>query len=255
MKKIYVPIAFLVATAVIFTTVGFMTKNKTAIKKTTNAPPSKGFAVVELFTSEGCSSCPSADETVARLLSKNIKNVYVLAYHVDYWNRLGWKDPFSKAEYSERQNQYASIFNLNSVYTPQVIVNGSSEFVGSDEDKLSNAIETNLNKQPDKNVSINTQRNNNNVTVNYVVNESDEVLLNFAIVQDEATTSVKRGENGGRTLHHVNIVRTLKTIDAKGKGYLVLNIPNEISNVPLQIIAFTQSKKSFQILGADKKPI
>src|SRR5258708_21433844 len=123
MKKIYTPIVFIVLVAVVFTTVGFMTKNKTSIKETTHAGPPKGFERVELFTSEGCSSCPSADETVARLLSKNIDNVYILAYHVDYWNRLGWKDPFSKSQYSERQNQYASRFNLNSVYTPQVIVN------------------------------------------------------------------------------------------------------------------------------------
>jgi len=255
MKKINTPIVFIVLVAVVFTTAGFTIKNKTSIKETTHAAPSKGFAVVELFTSEGCSSCPLADETVARLLSKNIENVYILAYHVDYWDRLGWKDPFSKSQYSERQNQYASRFNLNSVYTPQVIVNGSSEFVGSDEEKLTHTVENNLNKETDQNINITSKKNSNNVTVNYEINRSDEVFLNVALVQAEATTSVKRGENGGRTLHHVNIVRALKTIDAKGKGNVILEIPNEISNLPLQIIAFTQSKKSFQILGADKKPI
>ncbi len=255
MKKLYIPIALLVAIVIVFTTGAFMTKNKTSINKKMNASPAKGFAVVELFTSEGCSSCPSADETVARLLAKNIENVYILAYHVDYWNRLGWKDPFSSAAYSQRQSQYASKFNLSSVYTPQVIVNGSSEFIGSDEDKLNNTIKNNLNKQSGENISINTQRSNNNVTVNYEINGSDKVLLNFALVQAEATTSVKSGENSGRTLLHVNIVRALKTIDANGKGNIVVEVPDEINKMPLQIIAFTQSKKSFQILGADKKPI
>lgn len=255
MKKIYIPIALLIAIVIIFTTGAFMTKTKKATNKAMNVAPAKGFAVVELFTSEGCSSCPAADETVARLLNKNLENVYILAYHVDYWNRLGWKDPFSSAAYSQRQSQYASKLNLSSVYTPQVIVNGSSEFVGSDEDKLNQTIETDLNKQSGENINITAQKNDNKVTINYEINGSDEVLLNFALVQTEATISVKRGENGGRTLHHVNIVRALKTIDAKGKGNIVLDVPNEISGMPLQIIAFTQSKKSYQILGANKKSI
>ncbi len=178
MKKVYIPIALLVAIVIVFTTGAFMTRNKTTTNKTITASPAKGFAVVELFTSEGCSSCPSADETVARLLAKNIGNVYILAYHVDYWNRLGWKDPFSNAAYSQRQSEYASKFRLNGVYTPQVVVNGSSEFVGSDEDKLNNTIEIDLNKQSGENISINTQRSNNNVTVNYEINGSDKVLLN-----------------------------------------------------------------------------
>ncbi|MEO6329106.1 MAG: DUF1223 domain-containing protein [Ginsengibacter sp.] len=255
MKKIYLSIAFITLAAVIFITVGFMTENKTEVAKMENVPLGKGFAVVELFTSEGCSSCPSADETVARLLNKNLDNVYILAYHVDYWNRLGWKDPFSKAEYSQRQSQYASKFNLSSVYTPQVVVNGLSEFVGSDEAKLNEVIKTNLNKQSANSVTISTQRINNSVKVHYEVKGSEGTILNFALVQAEANISVKRGENGGRTLHQVNIVRALKTIDADGKGDIMMDVPNEINNVPLQIIAFTQSKKSFQILGADKKSI
>ena len=246
----YLSFALIGVVLITLTIVGFI-----PVKKTMHAASKKGFAVVELFTSEGCSSCPAADETVARLLSKNIGNVYILAYHVDYWNKLGWKDPFSKAEYSQRQNQYAAKFDLNSVYTPQVIVNGASEFVGSDEDKLTNSVENNLGKQPGQNINISTTKNNNNVTVNYDIDASETVLLNLALVQPEATISVKRGENGGRTLHHVNIVRTLKTIDATGKGSVTMQIPNELSGVILQLIAYTQSKKSFEILGADKKPL
>ena len=240
----------LIGIALIIITIAFI-----PVKKTMHSTVRKGFAVVELFTSEGCSSCPAADETVARLLSKKIENVYILAYHVDYWNRLGWKDPFSKAEYSQRQNQYAAKFELNSVYTPQVIVNGAAEFVGSDEDKLTNSVENNLGKQPAQNISISTTRNNNTVTINYDIDATESVLLNLALVQPEATTSVKRGENGGRTLHHVNVVRALKTIDATGKGSLTMELPNELAGVTLQLIAYTQSKKNFEILGADKKPI
>jgi hypothetical protein len=85
----------------------------------------KGFAVVELFTSEGCSSCPPADDLVAKIQKENNDQpVYILAFHVDYWNNLGWKDSFSSSAFSKRQNQYADWLNLRSVYTPQVIVNG-----------------------------------------------------------------------------------------------------------------------------------
>ena len=106
-----------------------------------------GFAVVELFTSEGCSSCPPADELVARIQKENSDQpVYILSFHVDYWNNLGWKDPFSSAAYSKRQKEYANRLNLQSIYTPQVIVNGRTEFVGSDEGKMLNAIKSNLQK-------------------------------------------------------------------------------------------------------------
>ena len=101
----------------------------------------KGFAVVELFTSEGCSSCPPADELVARIEKESKdKPVYILAYHVDYWNRLGWKDQFSSADFSKRQNEYANYLHLESVYTPQIVVNGKKEFVGSEEGTLRNVI-------------------------------------------------------------------------------------------------------------------
>jgi hypothetical protein len=251
MKRKYLSIAVMsIVLIIIIAVVGFK-----PVKKTMHTSFKKGFAVVELFTSEGCSSCPAADETVARLLSKNMENVYILAYHVDYWNRLGWKDPFSKAEYSQRQSQYATKFELNSVYTPQVIVNGSAEFVGSDEDKLKNTVENNLAKPGGQVIALSATKSNNLVSVNYDINGSEAVLLNLALVQPEATISVKRGENGGRMLHHVNIVRALKTVDAKGKGSVTLDIPDELKGVTLQLIAYTQSKKNFEILGAEKAPL
>ncbi len=96
----------------------------------------KGFAVVELFTSEGCSSCPKGDAVVARLRDDYKGSVYVLGFHVDYWNRLGWQDVYSSKEYSKRQGEYASALKLPSVYTPQAIVNGKHELVGSERGEL-----------------------------------------------------------------------------------------------------------------------
>src|SRR4051794_39591301 len=99
-------------------------------RKKTSAPLS-GTAVVELFTSEGCSSCPPADEALAAAAKTYTGHVYVLGYHVDYWDRLGWKDPFSNAAWTDRQTRYADLFKLNSIYTPQAIVNGKTQFTGS----------------------------------------------------------------------------------------------------------------------------
>src|SRR6201985_3032927 len=115
----------------------------------------QGFAVVELFTSEGCSSCPPADNAVAKLLKEHNNNVYVLGYHVDYWDNLGWKDSFSNAAYTQLQRDYAKTFKLSSVYTPQVIVNGTEQFVGSNENKLNAAVNKNL--QQSSNIKLNVE--------------------------------------------------------------------------------------------------
>lgn len=249
-KKIFFGV--IVATAITFSALALVSKpeKKSFTKQAMNKTANDGFAVVELFTSEGCSSCPPADAAVERLLQKNIDHVYILAYHVDYWDRLGWKDPFSKKEYSQRQSIYADKFGQGSVYTPQVIVNGATEFVGSDESKLGKAVGNGLEKTPANNLEITVKQNDNAVVVNYNIKESNDLLLNIALVQPEATTVVKRGENGGRTLHHVNIVRELNTTKATGNGAVTLNIPESESKTPFKVIAFTQSSKDMHVLNA-----
>src|SRR5438270_9575711 len=113
-------------------------------KATTFSANEKGFAVIELFTSEGCSSCPAAEKLVASVAAENLTSVFILAYHVDYWNRLGWKDGFSNAAYTARQTRYAEVFNLPSAYTPQIVVNGKTEFVGSNAIKLKSVMRDDL---------------------------------------------------------------------------------------------------------------
>ncbi len=217
------------------------------VKETTK---SDGFALIELFTSEGCSSCPSADALVARVVAEGQKNVYVLSYHVDYWNRLGWVDRFSQPAFSVRQKLYAQHLALDGVYTPQIVVNGALQFVGSNETRLRSAVkEAEAGKPSD--LKIIATKAAGKVHIDYSFT-GDAGLLNFAFVQPTAETQVKAGENGGHTLHHVNIVRSLQTVNTNGnQGSFELTLPN-IADSPLLLIAFAQDKKTFAIKGVSE---
>lgn len=203
-----------------------------------------GFAVVELFTSEGCSSCPSADKAVEELQKKYPDDVYVLAFHVDYWNRLGWTDAFSKPEYTQRQSEYATQFNLESIYTPQVVINGQIEFVGSDKTKLQSRVDAELKKEQPNNIELSvSKKDDKTLTVNYKLNTAQQGELHLALVQDEATTDVKRGENGGHQLHHINLVRDYKTLTTSAlEGRSELKLPAGVSFPSLKIVAYLQDK-------------
>lgn len=164
--------------------------------------------VVELFTSEGCSSCPPAD----RLLADIVKNapdgveIIVLSEHVDYWDGLGWRDPFSSKQFTERQNRYAQQSWPNRVYTPQTVVDGAAEFVGSDRASLTTAIAA-AKLRTKANVALGWSDGNTlGVTISGAANASDVM---FAITEDGLATDVKRGENAGRKLPHVRVVRSL----------------------------------------------
>lgn len=214
-----------------------------------------GFAVVELFTSEGCSSCPAADNVVAKLLQEHNSDVYVLAYHVDYWNNLGWKDIFSSAVYTQIQREYAKAFELPSVYTPQVVVNGAEQFVGSDKSKLNVAIDKNLQEKPGAKLNINARLADNKfVVVNYSTDASN-VKIKIALVQLNAVNKIQRGENSGATLHHVNIVRDLQTISSINNGKVMLNIPAGLAAKDFHIIAFTQNINDSKITSASEVKI
>lgn len=216
----------------------------------------KGFAVIELFTSEGCSTCPPADAVVAKIEKESIgKPIYILAFHVDYWNRLGWKDVFSSAAYSQRQNQYAHWLKLSSVYTPQIVVNGSTEFVGSEEGTLRNAIKTNLAKNALTQISLNDITINQNKTeLRYQTQgKIANSVLFLAIVQKSAQTKVERGENSGRTLSHVQIVRAIESISLKSEqGSASIELPKGFNAHGSEVIAFVQNTSNGEITGATK---
>ncbi|KAA2240895.1 DUF1223 domain-containing protein [Chitinophaga agrisoli] len=220
----------------------------------------KGFAVVELFTSEGCSSCPPADELVAQISREtNNQPVYILAYHVDYWNRLGWKDVFSSADYSSRQDQYAGWLHLKSVYTPQIVVNGREELIGSQEQVLRKAISTSLDRQSDVQLRVAPmQVDKGQLHLQYTVSPAGgQTNLLVAVVQKAAQTQVRRGENSGRTLSHVQVVRKLSSyaLDGKDTGAATIQLPAGIPVADLEIISFLQTPANGGIIAATKAAI
>jgi hypothetical protein len=226
--------------------------------KTESALPPEGFAVVELFTSEGCSSCPPADEAVIQLAKDYPEHVYVLAYHVDYWDYIGWKDEFSSAAFTERQRKYGERFSLSSVYTPQIIVNGEKEFVGSNRAQLSSSVKKALQTKGSGEVKMSLAKENaNNVRVTYEVNGTEPAILNLALVQRNAVTAVKRGENKGKSLHHINIVRAFKAIpiNKSAKAVIALPLPPNLSFKDVEVIAFLQNNKSWKIQSATAQSI
>ncbi len=251
--KIFITVACL-GMALMVTQAFMIIKDKKADKMKT---ADKGFAVIELFTSEGCSSCPPADALVSRVQKESSdKPVYILAFHVDYWNRLGWKDVFSSAEYSKRQNQYARWLKLSSVYTPQIVVNGHTEFVGSEETTLRNAIKTSLEKSAGTELTFNNIKvEKDKATLKYHTEgaENNDVLL-LALIEKNATTKVERGENGGRTLAHVQIVSQLKSISLKNANSGTENIalPHGFDPQKYELIGFVQNTSNGEITGATK---
>lgn len=217
------------------------------------------FAIVQLFTSQGCSSCPSADLLLEKV-EKDYegKNVFVLSYHVDYWNRLGWKDVFSKKEFSDLQYSYSTKFGGSSVYTPQAIVNGDVHFVGSSEAKMKSYLSKFLKTNSENTVLLSgIKKNGNEITFNYKVegNVSGKDLK-IALAIQKKETNVKHGENSGRKLTSVNIVvEQLKISLNKTEGIVSIIIPELVeNNDPLNLVAFVQSQ-NFDISGATQQKI
>jgi hypothetical protein len=238
-------------------------------------PAGPGFAVVELFTSEGCSSCPPADDLVARVQKEEKDQpVYLLAFHVDYWDRLGWKDVFSSAAYTDRQRQYARWLKVESVYTPQIVVNGKKEFVGSEASTLRSAIDKDLQGQavpvPPSNGNGKLYNNNPKLSISNLKKEGNKLewswqtegtkkglSLVVALVQRSATTNVKSGENGGHSLSHVQIVRNLQSVSLNGKsnGAGHMDWSAAMTTGEAEVIAFLQDEDSGEIVAATRSNI
>lgn len=236
----------------------FISKNKPRSKQHHSVSLSKDItgsyspvAVLELFTSEGCSSCPPADNLLPQL-AKLDDNVIPLSFHVDYWNRLGWTDPFSSSEYSNRQRDYARQLNLESVYTPQLVVNGEYELVGSNRNQAEAAIKKSLKENAQLQISI-TDVKNVNGKLQFTVHTAGDLNktdLLAALVQKQATMNVKAGENRGEKLSHTNIVRAFSKHTAALKTDFELTIPESLNDSQWQLIVYGQRKNDLKITGA-----
>jgi hypothetical protein len=218
----------------------------------------RGIAVVELFTSEGCSSCPPADRLLGQIDERaraEGSRVFPLAFHVDYWNSLGWIDPFSDAAYSNRQREYARALHLESIYTPEMIVNGRREFVGSSRENAEEALSEALSRPEENTIALHlgTGREYGDILVEYdVTGEHRGRVLNIALVESDLTVKVPRGENSGRTLHHDNVVRqfTIVRIDSAERGDLSIPVVESAQRKKLLVIAYVQDTLSMNVTGA-----
>jgi len=225
------------------------------IAKPTAGPEAKRKAVVvELFTSEGCSSCPPADSLLLQLRQQTQQDgteVIPLGFHVDYWNDLGWKDRFSSAAYSRRQEQYARRFALDGPYTPQMVVDGSSEFTGSDSSRARAAISQEATQAPTANVQL-SLASPDKLLVRVISPGAGDVTL--AITEDNLTTNVGAGENNGRVLRHAAVVREFRTLGKLAQGSFQAEIPlapaKEWKPRDLRYVVFVQEVANGRIEGA-----
>lgn len=224
--------------------------------------------VVELFTSEGCSSCPPADTLLSRLGETQPvagAEVIALAQHVDYWNDLGWADPFSAHEFSERQGEYAEVFGNEGVYTPQMVVDGHAEFPGSNNGKAFETI-AQAAREPKAEVSLaraseqDGAGDNLRLAVRVLAlpklsdGETADVLL--AVTEDRLSSDVGRGENAGRKLSHTGVVRRLTKIgnvSAASQPFMgepVVALEKGWRRENLRAVVFLQEHTSRRVVGA-----
>lgn len=221
--------------------------------------------LVELFTSEGCSSCPPADNLITLLSnSQPIANaqVIVLSEHVDYWNYLGWKDSYSSEDFTRRQYRYAQTFNSNQAYTPQMVINGKYELVGNNKNKAFELIAKSAKEETTEIKCRVKQQTKTSLELEFDVlnlallpkDEMVEVML--AITEDDLDSDVTAGENARQKLHHIAVVRNLgvvgeinKTLVSKYQSSTKINLSNQWNSNKLKVVLFLQGRTTFQVFG------
>ena len=210
--------------------------------------------IVELFTAEGCSSCPPADELLKEMsdiLNKEGKHVVGLSFHVTYWNSLGWVDPYSNEKFTERQKKYSATLKTQQLYTPQAIVNGSAEFVGSNPIAFRDLVIKAFEKEYSYDLKVKSVVRDKNLVVEYDLGKDPkQTVLNFALVENFVSHLIPRGENKDRTLQHTNVVRVFETITPQKSGEITIKLPEDIATDKFKIVVYTQHPRTMQISGA-----
>ena len=268
--KFLIPALTTLLCAVVFTAFMMRRGNMTSTPALERADGVRSPVIVELFTSEGCSSCPPADAVLARLQQTQPvagAEVIALGEHVDYWNYIGWSDPFSSAAFGARQGTYAQAFGQQDrVYTPQMIVDGQSEFNGSAMNKAIEAI-AKAARSPKADVRIvipetKTQEDNQKVRLNVSVknlppvDRGDEAEVILALTEDKLSSNVTRGENSGRNLAHTAVVREMRAlgrVDPATKTFdseKTMAIADGWKRDDLRVVVFVQARAHRRVLGA-----
>lgn len=254
----------LISIAMVGASVGRDASAQTA--NTTNSLSDRKPVIVELFTSEGCSSCPPADALLKALeVRQPVAGAEVIALeeHVDYWNQDGWEDPYSAAEWTVRQQEYVSRFKGKGPYTPQMIVDGEKEFVGNSARDAQETIRAAAQQQL-ANVSIapdpaaKGDEQHFQVRVADMPGPGDEKAdIWLAVTEDGLQANVDAGENKGRTLQHGAVVRSLQKIGSTGSKSAgqfsadpQVKFKSSWKKENLRVVVFVQDKKSWRIVGA-----
>jgi hypothetical protein len=245
--------------------VGVLVFASSAQDRPTPAGSAAAPVVVELFTSEGCSSCPPADRLLAAYASQ--PDVIALGEHVDYWDDLGWKDRFSSAAVTDRQRVYAASFGIGSIYTPEMVIDGRAEAIGSDDGAVRRAI-AQAARAPHGRVQIGVEASGRDALAVSVEaaelpvpgrGDHDEAVV--AITEDRLSTDVRRGENHGRVLAHTAVVRALTVLPRPTAAGAALHAAGRLTlgadwkRENLKIVAFVQEARARRIVAAAARPL
>ncbi len=249
--------------AVWFCCLAFAASSAASLQAASDSPqPPSPAVLVELFTSEGCSSCPPADRLLAALDRQQPvpgTTIVVLSEHVDYWDHEGWRDPFSSYKWTERQNDYGRQFGLDSVYTPQMVIDGSTQASGSDGRAVLSAIQRSA-KQPHIEIAISSiQRSGDGVHLEFTAGAAKDVTVYAVLADDSDRSSVARGENAGRTLDHVAVARSLVRVTDLQPTPLdkttILALPRDDANQHLRVVLFARENKNGHIVGVTAREL
>jgi hypothetical protein len=234
--------------------------------KSTTATASQGAVLVELFTSEGCSSCPPADALLKEVNGTQTragKLIVGISEHVTYWNSLGWSDPYSSPANTERQNDYGTRFHLEGVYTPQMVINGSQQIVGSDRGAFARALQKEGEQRAPISLRIlSLQLERNTVTIAYSADGAVPPRgadLIAVLADDYDRSNVLHGENAGEMLAHVAVARSLVRVGslrAAGERSVQIKLPPSYQAAAKHhLILFAQTPGNGPVLGVDTKPL
>ena len=221
--------------------------------------------LVELFTSEGCSSCPPADALLTRLLREQpVVDVEIvpLSLHVTYWDHQGWKDPFASKTFTSRQEAYSKIFGEGRLYTPQMVVDGRDEFNGSDEAAVRRVVAAAA-ARPHLPLRVDARARGAAVRLSIDLpaapDGAEPIDVLVALTEDDLSSVVRRGENGGRTLTHVAVVRTLESLGSLERESFVadgqLALDRRWQTGKMRAVAWLQGRRTRHVYGATTAPL